>query len=140
MKKSIFFLLVLSVTSFMFAEKRISPKKLPQNTIEFISQHFPSSKIKHVEFDHDEFEVKLDSGVKIEFDLDGVWETIKSKRGLPTTMLPKLASDYLLLTHPGVNVVKIEQNFGNFYEVELKDGLEIYFSLTGEVINEKTEL
>ena len=55
-------------------------------------------------------------------------------------MLPKLASDYLLLTHPGVNVVKIEQNFGNFYEVELKDGLEIYFSLTGEVINEKTEL
>ena len=140
MKKSIIVLLILSVTSFMFADKRISPKKMPQNALDFISEHFPSSRIRHVDIDDDLYEVKLDSGVKIEFNIDGTWEEITGRRGLPTTMLPEAAVEYLLKTYPNVNVVKIEQNYNNFYEVELKNDLEIYFTLSGEVINEKFDM
>ena len=140
MKKSIIVLLILSVTSFMFADKRISPKKMPQNALDFISEHFPSSRIRHVEIDDDLYEVKLDSGVKIEFNIDGTWEEITGRRGLPTTMLPEAAAEYLLKTYPNVNVVKIEQNYNNFYEVELKNDLEIYFTLSGEIINEKFDM
>ena len=140
MKKSILILLVLSVTTFMFAEKRISSNKLPKNSMEFIAEHFPSSKVKKVDFDHDEFEVRLSSDVKIEFDLDGIWETIKSRRGLPTTMLPPLVSEFIAFNYPNDKIVKIEQNYNNFYEVKLKDGLEIFFTTTGELINEKFTL
>ena len=140
MKKSIIVLLILSVTSFMFADKRISPKKIPQNALDFISEHFPSSRIRHVDIDDDLYEVKLDSGVKIEFNIDGTWEEITGRRGFPTTMLPEAAVEYLLKTYPNVNVVKIEQNYNNFYEVELKNDLEIYFTLSGEVINEKFDM
>lgn len=140
MKKSIIVLLILSVTSFLFADKRISPKKIPQNASDFISEHFPSSRIRHVDIDDDLYEVKLDSGVKIEFNIDGTWEEITGRRGLPTTMLPEAAVEYLLKTYPNVNVVKIEQNYNNFYEVELKNDLEIYFTLSGEIINEKFDM
>ncbi|MBQ8777859.1 MAG: PepSY-like domain-containing protein [Treponema sp.] len=140
MKKSIIVLLILSVTSFLFADKRISPKKIPQNALDFISEHFPSSRIRHVDIDDDLYEVKLDSGVKIEFNIDGTWEEITGRRGLPTTMLPEAAVEYLLKTYPNVNVVKIEQNYNNFYEVELKNDLEIYFTLSGEIINEKFDM
>ena len=140
MKKSIIVLLILSVTSFLFADKRISPKKIPQNALDFISEHFPSSRIRHVDIDDDLYEVKLDSGVKIEFNIDGTWEEITGRRGLPTTMLPDAAVEYLLKTYPNVNVVKIEQNYNNFYEVELKNDLEIYFTLSGEIINEKFDM
>ncbi len=140
MKKSIIVLLILSVTSFLFADKRISPKKMPQNALDFISEHFPSSRIRHVDIDDDLYEVKLDSGVKIEFNIDGTWEEITGRRGLPTTMLPEAAVEYLLKTYPNVNVVKIEQNYNNFYEVELKNDLEIYFTLSGEIINEKFDM
>ena len=124
----------------MFADKRISPKKIPQNALDFISEHFPSSRIRHVDIDDDLYEVKLDSGVKIEFNIDGTWEEITGRRGLPTTMLPEAAAEYLLKTYPNVNVVKIEQNYNNFYEVELKNDLEIYFTLSGEIINEKFDM
>ena len=140
MRKSIIVLLILSVTSFMFADKRISPKKMPQNALDFVSEHFPSSRIRHVDIDDDLYEVKLDSGVKIEFNIDGTWEEITGRRGLPTTMLPEAATEYLLKTYPNVNVVKIEQNYNNFYEVELKNDLEIYFTLSGEIINEKFDM
>ena len=140
MKKSIIVLLILSVTSFLFADKRISPKKMPQNALDFISEHFPSSRIRHVDIDDDLYEVKLDSGVKIEFNIDGTWEEITGHRWLPTTMLPEAAVEYLLKTYPNVNVVKIEQNYNNFYEVELKNDLEIYFTLSGEIINEKFDM
>ncbi len=140
MKKSIIVLLILSVSSVLFAEKRVSPKKMPQNALDFISEHFPSSRIRHVEIDDDLYEVKLDSGVKIEFNIDGTWEEITSRRGLPTTMLPEAAAAYLLKTYPNVNVVKIEQNYNNFYEVELKNDLEIYFTLSGELINEMYDM
>ena len=140
MKKSIIVLLILSVTSFLFADKRISPKRIPQNALDFISEHFPSSRIRHVDIDDDLYEVKLDSGVKIEFNIDGTWEEITGRRGLPTTMLPEAAVEYLLKTYPNVNVVKIEQNYNNFYEVELKNDLEIYFTLSGEIINEKFDM
>ena len=140
MKKSIIVLLILSVTSFLFADKRISPKKIPQNASDVISEHFPSSRIRHVDIDDDLYEVKLDSGVKIEFNIDGTWEEITGRRGLPTTMLPEAAVEYLLKTYPNVNVVKIEQNYNNFYEVELKNDLEIYFTLSGEIINEKFDM
>ena len=140
MKKSIIVLLILSVTSFLFADKRISPKRIPQNALDFISEHFPSSRIRHVDIDDDLYEVNLDSGVKIEFNIDGTWEEITGRRGLPTTMLPEAAVEYLLKTYPNVNVVKIEQNYNNFYEVELKNDLEIYFTLSGEIINEKFDM
>jgi hypothetical protein len=140
MKKSIIVLLILSVSSFLFAEKRVSFKKMPQNALDFISEHFPSSRIRHVDIDDDLYEVKLDSGVKIEFNIDGTWEEITGRRGLPTTMLPEAAAEYLLKTYPNVNVVKIEQNYNNFYEVELKNDLEIYFTLSGEIINEKFDM
>lgn len=140
MKKSIIVLLILSVSSFLFAEKRVSAKKMPQNALDFISEHFPSSRIRHVDIDDDLYEVKLDSGVKIEFNIDGTWEEITGRRGLPTTMLPEAAAEYLLKTYPNVNVVKIEQNYNNFYEVELKNDLEIYFTLSGEIINEKFDM
>lgn len=140
MRKSIIVLLILSVSSFLFAEKRVSSKKMPQNALDFISEHFPSSRIRHVDIDDDLYEVKLDSGVKIEFNIDGTWEEITGRRGLPTTMLPEAAAEYLLKTYPNVNVVKIEQNYNNFYEVELKNDLEIYFTLSGEIINEKFDM
>ena len=140
MKKSIIVLWILSVSSFLFAEKRVSFKKMPQNALDFISEHFPLSRIRHVDIDDDLYEVKLDSGVKIEFNIDGTWEEITGRRGLPTTMLPEAAAEYLLKTYPNVNVVKIEQNYNNFYEVELKNDLEIYFTLSGEIINEKFDM
>lgn len=136
MKKSVLVLLILSITSVMFAERRISQKKLPQNAQDFISEHFPSYKIRHIEIDDDLYDVKLDYGLKIEFNIDGTWEEISCRRGLPTTMLPEVITDFLLMTYPNVNVVKIEQNINNFYEVELKNGLELYFTLSGELINE----
>lgn len=145
MKKSILVLLILSFTSsFVFAERKNydkkGQKKLPQNAQDFIMQYFPEYRIRHIEIDDDLYEVRLDSGVKIEFNIDGVWEEISGRRGLPTGMLPDAAVEYLIKTYPSVNVVKIEQNYNNFYEVELKNNIELYFTHAGELINEMYDM
>ena len=68
--------------------------------------------------------------------MEGNFEEAKFKRGLPSSILPKTAADYITLTYPNVNIVKIELK-RNHYEVTLRNKMELIFSINGDFINSK---
>ena len=136
MKKKVLLICLIAFAALLSAERLIAPDELPEYAKEFIQKNFPNSKIKSVEEDDDEYGVRLNTGESLEFDMEGNFEQAKFKRGLPSSILPKTAADYITLTYPSVNIVKIELK-RNHYEVTLRNKMELIFSINGDFINSK---
>lgn len=52
-------------------EHDINPEDLPQVILDYIAENYPDSTIIEAEKDDDEYEVTLNNGVELEFDLEG---------------------------------------------------------------------
>ena len=52
-------------------EEDINPADLPQVIQDYITENYPDNTIIEAEVDEDEYEVTLNNGVELEFDLEG---------------------------------------------------------------------
>ncbi|TBW27827.1 PepSY-like domain-containing protein [Gramella sp. KN1008] len=52
-------------------EENINPSELPQVILDYIAENYPDNSIIEAEKDDDEYEVTLNNGVELEFDLEG---------------------------------------------------------------------
>ena len=68
----------LMTASLAFADMVIAPDALPANVKQFIQANFPTSNIMFAEQDYDSIEVKLNTGVEVEFYINGDWKEIKA--------------------------------------------------------------
>ena len=139
-KKLFLVITVISVTSISaFAGVVIQPSGLPKAAQDFIKKSFPNDPILYAEQNRKDFEVALQSGIEIEFFMNGEWKEIKSPyQPLSATLLPNAVSNALKQKYPQASILKIEKQYSS-YEISLDNRREIYISNNGEVLGEKLD-
>ena len=139
-KKLFLVITVISVTSISaFAGVVIQPSGLPKAVQDFIKKSFPNDPILYAEQNRKDFEVALQSGIEIEFFINGEWKEIKSPyQPLSATLLPNAVSNALKQKYPQASILKIEKQYSS-YEISLDNRREIYISNNGEVLGEKLD-
>lgn len=117
----------------------IQPSGLPKAAQDFIKKSFPNDPILYAEQNRKDFEVALQSGIEIEFFINGEWKEIKSSyQPLSATLLPNAVSNALKQKYPQASILKIEKQYSS-YEISLDNRREIYISNNGEVLGEKLD-
>ncbi|HEY9185021.1 MAG TPA: PepSY-like domain-containing protein [Salegentibacter sp.] len=62
-------------------EEDINPADLPQVILDYIAENYPDQNIIEAEKEDDGYEVTLNNGVELEFDLDGAFVSAEDKNG-----------------------------------------------------------
>lgn len=105
---------------------------IPDQAKLFIDQYFPQSYVVLVEVDGDtgekEYDVWLNDGTKIEFDLQGTWKRVgRNKTGVPKTLIPEPIEAYVRTHYPNDVVTKLsKKDYG--YKLELSDDMDLRFN------------
>ena len=139
-KKLFFVATVMSVMSLSaMAGVVIQPSGLPKAAQDFIKKSFPNDPIVYAEQNRNDFEAALESGIEIEFFINGDWKEIKSPyKPLAQTLLPNAVSNALKQKYPKASILKIQKQYSS-YEISLDNRREIYISNNGEVLGEKLD-
>lgn len=117
----------------------IQPSGLPKAAQDFIQKSFPNDPVIYAEQNRNDFEAALESGVKIEFFINGEWREIKSPyKPLSQTLLPNAVLNALKQRYPQASILKIQKQY-NSYEVSLDNRREVYISNSGEFLGEKLD-
>lgn len=106
---------------------------LPNNSKEFLQQHFAGIQIASVIIEDDkEYDATLVDGTNVEFFRDGNWEKIERfGSALPESVIPAKIADYVKTNFPSLYIEEISvERYG--YDVELSNKLEIQFTKDGE--------
>ena len=107
--------------------------QLPQKAQTFITDNFSQADVASVtqEQDDNDYNVFFTTGVKIEFNRNGDWDSVKGN-GISVAFVPTAIQNFLNEKHAGVKVVKIDRDFRDKeIEVKLANGIEIKFDLNG---------
>ena len=117
----------------------IQPSGLPKAAQDFIKKSFSNDPIVYAEQNRNDFEAALESGIEIEFFINGDWKEIKSPyKPLAQTLLPNAVSNALKQKYPQASILKIQKQYSS-YEISLDNRREIYISNNGEVLGEKLD-
>ena len=117
----------------------IQPSGLPKEAQDFIKKSFPNDPIVYAEQNRNDFEAALQSGIEIEFFINGDWKEISSPyKPLAQTLLPNAVSNALKQKYPQASILKIQKQYSS-YEISLDNRREIYISNNGEVLGEKLD-
>ena len=126
-KLLLLFVCLFAFSTFSFADdKPISFGQLPERAKVFIKKHFPVTDVQKVFVDDEEYEVRLKTGVKIEFGKHGRWKEIESKkRPLPKSLVPApILKDIRHKYGSSVQVLEISRDEDEV-EVKLTNGKEL---------------
>ncbi len=126
----------LMTAGIAFADMVISPEALPVNAKQFIQANFPNSTIMFAEQDHKSFEVKLNTGVELEFYANGEWKEIKAYQNFPVSVLPAPVADAVKNAHPQAFIIKAEKTWNGF-EIKTSNMMEIYITANGQIMGQK---
>ena len=108
-------------------------EQLPLKAQAFITDNFSKADVSSVtqEQDDSDYNVFFTTGVKVEFDRNGEWDSVQGN-GISVAFVPKAIQNYLNEKHAGVKVMEIDRDLRfNEIEVDLANGLEIKFDLNG---------
>ena len=115
--------------------------KIPTRSRVFIDQYFPESSVVIVEMEEDdkgmnEYEVWLNDGTKIDFDLQGEWKTVaRKKTGVPLTLIPQQLITFVNTNYPNNVITKFSRkDYG--YKLELSDDMDLRFNKQYQFIEE----
>lgn len=113
-------------------DRPITMKELPQVAHQFLTMHFPDTRIISLMQDDDTFDrdysVVLENGAEIEFNRSGKWEEVCccSGSGVPDPIIPRQILEFVRKNYPSNRIVKITRE-RNGYEAELESGCELEF-------------
>jgi hypothetical protein len=112
----------------------INPANLPQNILSYISTNFPNATIIKAELDDNFYEVELDNGMELYFDAQGNFLGSEvDDRTIAISDLPATITQYVNQNYPNLTIVSAEID-DNMYELELSNGVELYFDLNGNFL------
>ena len=114
--------------------QHINPATLPQAILDYIATTYPGTTIVDAEQYPNQFEIELNNGLELEFDLDGNFiELSGGCNDIPQSQLPQTIQDWVSSNYPGVGYDDIER-CPTEYEIKLDNDVEIIFDLEGNVI------
>lgn len=112
----------------------INPANLPQNILSYISTNFPNATIIKAELDDNFYEVELNNGMELYFDAQGNFLGSEvDDRPVAIGDLPAAITQYVSQNYPNQTIVSAEID-DNRYELELSNGVELYFDLNGNFL------
>lgn len=130
MKKGIYIIMLWCLTMLLAA---CDDTKIPARSKAFIDQFFPESSVVIVETEEDgdgleEYEVWLNDGTKIDFDLQGEWKVVaRKKTGVPLSLIPQQIKDFVKTKYPNNVITKFSRkDYG--YKLELSDDMDLRFN------------
>ena len=113
---------------------------LPLAISNYMKANFANNPIIKAEKDATGYEVTIDTGLKLEFNLDGTFREISGSKNnnngtengehISTQALPAATLAYLLANYPNNPVIKAEKEASG-YEVTLDTGLKLEFNVDG---------
>lgn len=146
-KTKLWFVILLVATLSATCDARdvvIKVKDLPVPARNIVKNHFKGRKIVKAERESGlsgvTYEVILNNGDEITFNSKGGWVDIDCKAGtVPFSVIPVAIANYVKQNYSGVPIQKIERGRVN-YEVELSNGVEIYFDKSSyKMVRVKTD-
>ncbi len=112
---------------------------LPETAQNTISNNF-SSDVSVIKIDRtlgvvSEYEVTLADGTEISFDRHGDWESVETNtaKSVPASIVLKPITEYVNTNYGGAKIVSVERDRRGI-EVELSNGLDLYFTHAGKFI------
>lgn len=137
--KNIFLILVcaLSFSALAFADndKPVKVEDMPMTAQEFLKAYFPKVKVASATLDEKDgdYEVRLENGVKIEFNKIGSWMEIEGHTALPKGIVSSNIYDYVAHNYKKTKIFKIERD-KNGFEIGLDSNVEVHFDLNGNFV------
>lgn len=145
--------MMMQTVSAFAQDKLITTEQLPSAITSFIQNNFPGQVIDYVnidsefadtdfddDFDCDDFddtiyEVCLNNGIEIDFDMNGNWKKVDCYyMTVPMQIIPSTIAQYVDIHFSGQEIVKIDKKYYG-YEVELSNGVEVKFNHQGELLS-----
>ena len=138
MKKSIFFLFALVLTSCLPLQadndQVITFDRLPATAQAMLNQNFADKVPLVITADWDDYKVMYANGEKVEFDKKGNWRDIECKTSqVPAELIPAQIAANVNATFPGAKIIKIERDRRG-YSIKLSNGLELEYNQNFQVI------
>ena len=115
---------------------RITPSQLPQNIRDFLANNYSKAKIVYIDKIKDEYEIKLNNGIYINFDKNGTWNYISSDDKLSESILPKTIANKIksiMKKYKNAYIFEINKRI-EFYRVKLTNSLELCIRHNGEIL------
>lgn len=111
---------------------------LPQPAQVFVEQYFDKADIAVILYEreglHNEYEVRLNDGTKMEFDYQGNLEKVDCKtKAVPAGIVPAGVVQYVEANHPAMYIVEYAIDRRK-QSVELNTGMEIEFDKAGNFL------
>lgn len=112
----------------------VNPADLPASILDYIQVNFPAAQIVRAERDDNYYEVYLDNGMELYFDLNGNFLGLDaSDRPVDINSLPASILNYVAQNYPTASIVEAEID-DNMYEIELSSDIDLYFDLAGNFL------
>ena len=131
---------VVALMTFGIAFAQTGTEELPQVSLEYIKQHYPSEQITFVEKDNDflswnnndMYEVHFSSGLELNFNKAGEITEIDAPKDqvIPAELLPQAIVSYVENNYSGVGITSWELD-GNDQDIELVNGIDLEFDKNG---------
>lgn len=106
---------------------------LPNNSKEFLQQHFAGIQISSVIIEDDkEYDAILADGTNVEFFRNGNWEKVERfGSAIPESIVPAKIAEYVKANFPNLYIEEISVE-RNGFDVELNNNIDIIFSKDGD--------
>lgn len=104
----------------------VQANNLPQNAQDYVNEYFSGKTIANVIADSDDYNVILQTGERLEFDMSGEIKEIECYPEVPANVIDNRILNDVRSIDPRAKIVKIERKYGG-YEVKLNTGLEINY-------------
>ncbi|ASJ21399.1 hypothetical protein BHAMNSH16_06970 [Brachyspira hampsonii] len=115
---------------------KITPSKLPENIRKFIASNYSKAKIVYIDIRKEQYEIKLNNGIYINFDKNGAWNYISSDDKLSENILPKNISSKIkniMKKYNNAYIFEVSKRI-EFYKIRLTNSLEICIGNNGQLI------
>ena len=137
MKLKIALLALLAGVSVALADVVVSANELPKAAQNFISKHFKGVAVGLVKRDMSSFDVILQDGTKLGFNVNGEWVRVGSKyKPIPTDFVPANVLSKVQATQPGASVSGVHREF-NGYKFRLSSGMRLFVDNSGNILHQK---
>ncbi|NDJ26969.1 hypothetical protein DMB95_02990 [Campylobacter sp. MIT 12-8780] len=123
--------------SFLLADMVVAPNTLPANAQGFIKQNFPAAQIMLVKRDLDSFDVTLNDGTEIDFNINGQWTSVDGKyKAIPTGFLGQAIVSKVRAAQPNAVIIDVDRKIGGF-KFKLNNMMEVYTDMNGNVLGQQ---
>lgn len=106
--------------------------EIPAAAKTFLATYYPS--VEYMAFkDHNDYDVTLANGHKVEFSSTGEWKDVDAPAGqtVPSGFYPSAIDSYLNDNMDGAGINEISKEKNGNYEVDLVDGRDLVFDQQG---------